>query len=259
MDFLGARLAGARFRDGGRFAGRFARLVRVGFFLACFLAIPYRAVSMRDVWGICQIGELDSSDLICYDLFMVRPPIDKMSQTANVTRSDAACHSPVTLAPQVRDMMTALPGMPDAVIEGMNANREENIMRVPTLDIDRKMLNKYGRKVSPNGRIERRIVAALIAHMEAQDFLVTTVFDGEETTGVSGAKEAMELIFNLDEASLRFQYHKNGDRKRPMFKQHGVLLILGNGEDIISDWNYMLGDHDGFNLAIQAFDVSEVL
>lgn len=122
---------------------------------------------------------------------------------------------------------------------------------VPKLDVDK------GRVLAPNAVLERRIVAHLIAHLKAQNFLVTTVFDGEETTGVSSAKEAMELVFNLDEASLRFQLHKDGDRKRSMFKEHGVLLVLGNGEDIISDWNYMTGDHDGFNAAMKSFKVEE--
>jgi len=57
----------------------------------------------------------------------------------------------------------------------------------------------------------------------------------------------MELIFNLDEASLRFT--KDGT------KEHGVLLVLGNdGLDVISDWNYSDGDHDGFHKAMESFN-----
>lgn len=121
-------------------------------------------------------------------------------------------------------------------------------MRVPTLDIDREMLNKYGRKVSPNGRLERRIVAALCAHLVTKGFELHSVWDGEVETKVHTTKGAMELIFNLDTASLRFHPYP-GD----ITKWHGVLLVLGNGEDIVSDWNYTTGDPDGFNAAMESF------
>lgn len=35
---------------------------------------------------------------------------------------------------------------------------------------------------------------------------------------------------------------------------HGVFLVLGEGEDIVSDWNFTEGDPDGFNAAMEAFD-----
>lgn len=132
-------------------------------------------------------------------------------------------------------------------------------MKTPSLAHDKMMFERFGSVVSPNGRLERKIVAALCQHLKGFGFLPTTVFDGEETTAVETAKDAMELVFNLDEASLRFQLHKDGDRSKPMFKQHGVLLVLGNGEDIISDWNYMQGDHDGFNAAMESFNVDALV
>lgn len=124
-------------------------------------------------------------------------------------------------------------------------------MKVPTLLIDQEMITKYGRRVSPTGRTERRIVAALCEHMIARGFNLFNVYDGEDETHVRTAKDAMEIIFNLDESSLRF--------KHPLGKAHGVLLVLGNGEDIVSDWNYTTGDPDGFNAAMEAFDVTAVL
>lgn len=124
-------------------------------------------------------------------------------------------------------------------------------MKVPTLDIDQEMLHRHGRKVSATGRTERRIVAALCEYMVGKGFNLYTVFDGEDETHVRTAKDAMEIIFNLDESSLRF--------KHPLGKPHGVLLVMGNSEDIISDWNYTIGDPDGFNTAMEAFDVAAVL
>jgi hypothetical protein len=121
---------------------------------------------------------------------------------------------------------------------------------VPELDIDAWFLAR-GTKVSPNGRLERRIVANLIAHLEAKGFEVVGTWDGEAAEKVSSAKEAMEFIFNLDEVSLRV------GRKGSGKDEHGILLIMGNGIDIVSDWNYYSTDRDGFNAAMEEFDAEE--
>jgi len=130
---------------------------------------------------------------------------------------------------------------------------------VPDLEID-KLHEQHGHLISAKGRIERRIVAALCAHLQARGFEMVNVYDGEETTAVSTAKEAMELIFNLDEASLRFRrVYGEGTGRTMDPRVHGVFLVLGNGEDIVSDWNYSTGDPDGFNTAMEAFDPTELL
>lgn len=136
-----------------------------------------------------------------------------------------------------------------AVIEVITEEIEmttATILQPPALDHDAMMLKRFDSKVSPDGRLERRIVWNLIAHLEREGFQIHSVYDGGETTRVYTGKDAMELIFNLDVASLRF--FKGGHR------EHGVLLVLGNGIDIVSDWNYFHDDRDGFNAAMDAFD-----
>ncbi len=128
-------------------------------------------------------------------------------------------------------------------------NRKE--VEVPELEHDAMMLARFGHRVSANGRIERRIVAALVAHLAAHGFQPVKVWDGEEEITATDTKAVMELVFNLDEASVHFA--------RPDGFSHAVLLVLGNGEDIVSDWNYTRGDTDGFSAAMDAFDVAEVL
>lgn len=141
---------------------------------------------------------------------------------------------------------------------------------VPALDIDKRLGHPHAR-----GRCERRIVAALIQHLDARGFVVSSVFDGEEVHVVDDAKAtaalgtligrtqaAMEWVFNLDEASLRFR-HRSIDREADektrdgprgwTDAEHGVLVVLGNGEDCIADWNYTEGDPDGFDKAMDAF------
>lgn len=122
-------------------------------------------------------------------------------------------------------------------------------VEVPELDHDAMMLQRFGHKVSPNGRLERRIVANLFAHMLAAGWRPYAVDDGEEVTKVADAKAAMELIFDLDEVRVVFANAEGA--------KHTVLLVLGNGIDIITDWGFSEGDADGFNAAMDAFDAEQ--
>jgi len=136
---------------------------------------------------------------------------------------------------------------------------EPGTTTVPDLDID-KVLHPKG--VFARGKFERRIVANLIAHVEAAGFELHSVNDGDEITPVSTMKEAMELIFNFDEASLRFwkpDGKTKGRSQRALMADpwHGILLVLDNGADIVSDWNYYADDHDGFNAAMDKFDAKK--
>jgi hypothetical protein len=127
-------------------------------------------------------------------------------------------------------------------------------VKVPALDHDALMLERYDVKVGSRGRGERRVFAALVQHLEANGFELHSVFDGDDETLVSDKKEAMELVFNLDEASVRFWVPALRLSKERA-KWHGVLIVLGNSpEEIVSDWNYFADDRDGFNAAMDAFD-----
>lgn len=118
---------------------------------------------------------------------------------------------------------------------------------VPALDHDAMMLKRFGRKVLVNGRLERRIVANLIAHLESNGFHVTSVYDGEEDIKVTDMKSAMELIFNLDDSRVYFSAGPTAD-------DHSVVLVLGNGIDVVSDWTFTEGDPDKFYAVMDQFD-----
>jgi len=136
---------------------------------------------------------------------------------------------------------------------------------VPALDLDAAMLEKYGQQVSDRGQMERSIVAHLIDHLDRRGFVLSSVWDGEELSRVADMKAAMELVFNLDEVSVRFV--PKGMKPGPRFvggnryakNEHGVFLVLGNGRDIVSDWNFNSDDADGFNAAMDAFDVDAIV
>lgn len=125
---------------------------------------------------------------------------------------------------------------------------KQKIVTVPALDHDAMMLKRFGREVGACGKLERGIVYALCKHLIAAGFAIKGVWDGEVFEKAETPKAAMEFIFNLDEASLRITKGK---------REHGVLLILGNGEDVISDYNYSEGDSDGFRAAMEAFDYGQ--
>lgn len=147
-----------------------------------------------------------------------------------------------------------------------------HVMTPPALEHDALMLARYGMGVAGTGKLERRIVYNLMRHVEANGFRMYAIYDGEETTKVVGAgglledkdaqseariKAAMELVFNLDEVSLRFRAKAGSGQIAN--REHGVLVVLGNGEDCIADWNYSEGDADGFNAIMEEFDAEESL
>jgi hypothetical protein len=118
---------------------------------------------------------------------------------------------------------------------------------------------------------ERRIVQGLIRHMKDRGWLVFRTYDGEAFEYPKNEAEALGTAFAVAEISLRFiparlgegPQSDQGARRRWVLEgkkaEHGVLLVMGNDQDIISDWNYSRGDPDGFSAAMDAFDAEKVL
>ena len=127
---------------------------------------------------------------------------------------------------------------------------KQTIQQPPVLSIDQQAEKEFGRGVEPRGRIERRVVWNLLVRLGNAGFHPTSVDDGEEVVSVTTLQEAMELVFNLDEARIRFKKSPSG--------RGSVLIVLGNdGWDCVSDWSYQLGDPDGFDALMQGFDGEE--
>ncbi len=141
----------------------------------------------------------------------------------------------------------SLEGIPP-LVDAIQAAGKAHTILVPSLDHDAMMREKFGHEVSANGRLERRIVAALCAHLGALGWSPFIVDDGDRKTPVHDTKSAMELLFNLDDAWLGF--NKDG-------REHYVRLVFGNGVGVVSDWTFTSGDVDGFNAALDSFESSE--
>jgi hypothetical protein len=120
------------------------------------------------------------------------------------------------------------------------------VVRAPQLDIDKILFKEANGIPHERCRVERRVVANLIAHLDRAGFKLRSVFDGEDTEKVSTMKEAMEAIFNLDEAWLRVR--KEG------FNLHTIFLTLGEGRDAVCDHSFSESDHDGFRRAMDTFE-----
>lgn len=98
-------------------------------------------------------------------------------------------------------------------------------MNIPVLQCD-EQAKARGWRPTANHLIERQIVHSLL-----QKLLVAfptdhlRVYDGQETTDCGrDPVAAMELIFDLDDSVVK------------VGKGHWVMLVTGNGTDIISDY-----------------------
>lgn len=120
-------------------------------------------------------------------------------------------------------------------------------VEVPELDTDAFMLKRHGTGISPLGRLERRIVANLFAHLEKNGFRVVAIDDTDDENPVDTSKAAMELIFDLDTAYVHISPQGGDD-------VHIIHLEIGNGIDLIVNYTFNEGDADGFEAVMQAFD-----
>lgn len=114
---------------------------------------------------------------------------------------------------------------------------------VPELEIDATVLKRFGDKVSPQGRLERRIVANLLAHFQQNGYTVIAVDDSDEVRDCTGIKAVMEAVFDLDSAVLHVQ---EVGTDRLML----VQLEIGNGFDMIVDFTA----DEQFQAVMEAFD-----
>ncbi len=97
--------------------------------------------------------------------------------------------------------------------------------------------------------LELRIVRGLIRSLKKHGWKPVYVYDGGDEVVTPTEAKALDAVFAVDDARLYFR--NDGGRT------YGVLLIGGNGEDIISDWSYGTDDKDGFNAAIEQYLDSE--
>jgi hypothetical protein len=124
----------------------------------------------------------------------------------------------------------------------------QNLVDAPALDHD------AARAPLPHTLAERRVIANLIAHLERAGFELRGASDGEVRHTVRTTKEALEVIFSVDDSWL---YVAKPDTAR----RYTVYFVLGNapdGSEVACDWSSPDLDVDGFSEAMDAFDFDEV-
>lgn len=90
--------------------------------------------------------------------------------------------------------------------------------------------------------IERAIVTDLLAHLASKGFQFSKLHDGQD---YERPADPVEYLMNLDEARFYFT--------GPTGRTHWVVLIRGNGQDIVSDYGYTPTAGDGWNAAMDEF------
>lgn len=110
--------------------------------------------------------------------------------------------------------------------------------------------------------LERIIVRALVRHLAERGFKVWRTFDGDTFEYPKDEHDVMALTFNLDEISLRVvpdgklyqrvqELRGTGRAKCAEVRrighelaqrEHGVWLVLGNGQDVICDYTFTEGE-----------------
>ncbi len=121
-------------------------------------------------------------------------------------------------------------------------NTSMNVPPLPALAHDSTPLRR-------DAKIERRIVWNMLHVLAAAGYVPHAVDDacGGERENVSNPIEAMEAIFDVDDARVYFRSVNN-----PTEPPQWVLLIGGNGEDIFSDYTCRAGT--AFTAAMDAFN-----
>lgn len=111
--------------------------------------------------------------------------------------------------------------------------------------------------VLPRVLVERRIVWNLIAHLAEAGFVPKCVrHDEDEATPT--AETMFAMVFDLDQADCIFVQKSNVSNKNAT--ERGIRFVLGNdGVDCINDWTYGVGDPDGFDAAMNAFDPEQYI
>lgn len=92
--------------------------------------------------------------------------------------------------------------------------------------------------------LEEKIVRKLIRDMKQEGWTPGWVYTDEQEK-VSTETQTLDAVCSVDESTITFV-------KGPASKQnrHGVLLVKGNGVDVICDWDFSEGDEDGFSAAM---------
>lgn len=94
--------------------------------------------------------------------------------------------------------------------------------------------------------IEREIIRYTIRYLMARNMKPICVDTGDASDQyiqVNTVDETLTEVFSVDTCTITFE-HQNTKRR------YGVLIVLGNREDVISDYSYPDNERDPFVIAM---------
>lgn len=101
---------------------------------------------------------------------------------------------------------------------------------------------------------EHAVIRALIRHLKGHGFLPHSVVHDERVM-TKNETTALQEVFEVDESTLCFRFASDTNPKPRLF---GVLLICGNGVDIVSDWSAPVLSTHPWNAAMSSFDAEDI-
>lgn len=94
--------------------------------------------------------------------------------------------------------------------------------------------------------IEKKVIRKLIRTARAHGYLLVRIWDGESNETPTTEAEALEVVFSVDECTMRFRHNSEA-------KTHCAVIVLGNdGWDCIADssvgpgWDAVMDEMDTF-------------
>jgi hypothetical protein len=95
------------------------------------------------------------------------------------------------------------------------------------------------------------VVNKLIARLKEHGWKINSIDDGgDEDIAPTNDADAKDAIFAVDECRVYFR--QEGGKT-----SHYVYLINSNGDEVISDWGYSIGDADGFDKLMEKLTSEE--
>jgi hypothetical protein len=107
-----------------------------------------------------------------------------------------------------------------------------------------KAIKKADQQLKHRQLVERKIVRHLIRTMKKHGWVAGKVWDGEESIVCRTERDAMNVVFSVDESTFSFYNVK-------LMRTHNVLIVLGNdGNDCICD--YGCSNDDDFRTIMES-------
>ena len=81
-------------------------------------------------------------------------------------------------------------------------------------------------------RVEARIVRRLCRELKKAGYFPDSVWDGDEYVKARKVADVIDAVFAVNSATIHFDRGRGANGH-----SHGVLVVLGNGVDCLSDWH----------------------